>query len=396
MTITKEQSLARASKTLMLKEPFYGYFLQTLNKVWDEGVGTAGVSRRNIGFQLTIAPEFWTKLTDTQQRGILKHELLHIAFNHLFMRDAKYPDHVLFNIAADMEINQYIEEGGLPEGCIDINEYRKELPNLKSKAGTHYYYKELQKEEKENPDGKIAQDLENARNGMGDPTGGHGTWKEFEDLNEAEKKMVQKQAEYQIQQTANACRSKGRGTIPGELAEILDKIENPEAPKFDWKGYLRRFAGGSQKIYTKKLRRKFNKRFDHLPGLKIKPKKHICVAIDTSGSVSSEELKEFFGEIDHIYRTGADITVVQCDTQIGSIEPYKKGCELKIVGRGGTSFTPAVDHYNEYQRRYSALIYLTDGEAPAPENPPKGRCLWVMSSKSHLNNDLPGHCIKLN
>jgi predicted metal-dependent peptidase len=395
MTITKEQSLARASKTLMLKEPFYGYFLQTLNKVWDEGVGTAGVSRRNIGFQLTIAPEFWTKLTDAQQRGILKHELLHIAFNHLFMRDAKYPDHALFNIAADMEINQYIEEGGLPEGCIDIDEYRKELPHLKSKAGTHYYYKELQKEEKDNPDGKIAQKLKEGREGNC-PSGGHGTWKDFEDLNEAEKKMIQKQAEYQIQQTANNIRSKNRGNIPGELAEILDKIENPEAPKFDWKGYLRRFAGGSQKVYTKKLRRKFNKRFGHLPGLKIKPKKHLCVAIDTSASVSSDELKEFFGEIDHIFKTGADITIVQCDTKIVDISPYKKGCELTIKGRGGTNFTPAVDHYNEHQKKYSGLIYLTDGEAPNPLTPPKGRALWVMSSKSSMNDSLPGHTIKLN
>jgi predicted metal-dependent peptidase len=388
-----QQQLARAIKNLMLEEPFYGIYSMGLNKVWDDKVGTAGVSKRGIGFQLTISPTFWETLTEDQMKGILKHELLHIAFNHIIMRDAKYPDFKLFNIAADMEINQYINKKWLPEGCIDIEKYRAEGLMLDYKAGTNYYYRMLKKDEEEGgPGSDITQQLKDGQNN-GD---GHATWAEFDELSDTERKMVGKQVEYQLKNTATAAKAKSRGTVPGELAELIERLFNPEPPKFDWKGYLRRFAGGGTKIYTKKLRRKLNKRYEENPGLKIKPKRHVLVGIDTSGSVSSKELEEFFGEIDHIYKTGSDITIIQCDTRIGSIKPYKRGAHLEIVGRGGTDFTPVVDHFNEHVRKYSCLIYLTDGEAPSPKTPPRGRTLWVMSSESSLNDKLPGHCIKLN
>ena len=385
--MSKEQSLARATKTLMLTEPFYGYFLMTLNKVWDDKVGTAGVSKHNIGFKLAISPEFWDTLDDMGKLGVLKHELLHLAFFHLTMRD-KYPDKELFNIAADMEINQYITAGWLPKGCIDINEFKETMPHLKDKAGTDYYYKELQKEEKCDGAGKPTIDKYRAD---GDQ---HGTWEEFDDLNEAEKKLLESQAKYQLQSTAEQV-IKRQGNIPGELAEMIGDLFKKMEAKFDWKAYLRRFAGGSQKVYTKKLRRKYNKRFSDNPGLKIKPKKHILVGVDTSGSVSSKELEVFFSEINHIYKTGADVTVIQCDTRIVDISPYKKGCEVAIKGRGGTDFTPVVDYYNKHQKDFSCLVYLTDGECSNPLNPPRGKMLWVISEQSAMNDKLPGHVIKL-
>jgi predicted metal-dependent peptidase len=40
------------------------------------------------------------------------------------------------------------------------------------------------------------------------------------------------------------------------------------------------------------------------------------------------------------------------------------------------------------------MFYFTDGEAPAPENA-KGNILWIISSVSGMNDQLPGHVIKL-
>jgi hypothetical protein len=72
----KVQSLSKASKDLMLKEPYYGFFLIMLNKLWDaKRVPTAGVSKNGINYQLAINPEFWEELNDDQRLGILKHEL---------------------------------------------------------------------------------------------------------------------------------------------------------------------------------------------------------------------------------------------------------------------------------------------------------------------------------
>jgi predicted metal-dependent peptidase len=44
--------------------------------------------------------------------------------------------------------------------------------------------------------------------------------------------------------------------------------------------------------------------------------------------------------------------------------------------------------------KISCLIYFTDGEAPAPVDA-RGNILWVVSSKSKMNESLPGFQIKL-
>jgi len=89
-----------------------------------------------------INEKFWTDLSEEHRLGLLKHELLHIAFHHL-TTFTMFCDKELANIAMDMEINQYIDGHWLPEGGIDINDY--DHLNLDRKAGTIYYYDELLK-----------------------------------------------------------------------------------------------------------------------------------------------------------------------------------------------------------------------------------------------------------
>jgi len=397
-TMNKEKDqLSRISKTLIFSEPFYGIFLIGLNKVFRKDLPTAGVSKNGIGMQLAINAEFFLDLSDKHQQGLLKHELLHIAFGHLLMRD-RYTNFKLFNIAADMEINQYIDADMLPDGGITFATF-PEL-DLPVKAGTDVYYKLLEKDCDGNGGGEgTCPNLEEmlGNKGAGKPGGdddSHKTWTEIENLPEADKKLVQKQYEHQMKETADVIQKK-HGAIPGELKEVLERLFNVEPPKFNWKAYLKRFIGGASKVYTKKIRRKENKRYSANPGMKIKFKNHICVGVDTSASVCTDELKEFMNEIYHMHKTGHQITVVQCDTEINDISDFKPNQDWDIKGRGGTCFQPVIDHYNEPASNYTALIYLTDGEAYVPDNCPQN-ALWVHSSKSNINNDLPGLKIKLN
>lgn len=447
--MTNQESLSKATKQLMLEEPFYGLFLIMLNKTWRKDIGTAGVSKQGINVQLAINPTFWEHLSHEFRLGILKHELLHVAFQHLLLKD-RYKHHRLFNIAADLEINQYIKREYLPGGAypskeeyekdikIHIDDIKERLEDgtitqeqareealkipmralfledfkelkLEPKKGTDYYYNKLLEAMDQDGGSSICPALDNALkdsengNHEGDPNGvpreapwEHTTWKEFEDISEADQKLIQKQIDHQLKDLANQV-SKSRGTIPGELKQYIDSLNYEEPPKFDWRGYLRRFAGGSIKTYTKKSRRKPSRRFEGSPGLRVKQKRHILVGIDTSGSVSDDELAEIFQEIHHMYKTGSEITVIQCDTSISNIAKYKKpeDGKVKVYGRGGTSFQPVVDYFNEHQKEFSCLIYLTDGEAPAPDPIPRGRCLWVLTSRSHETDHLPGPTIKL-
>lgn len=382
--VDKNASLAAVSKTLILEQPFYGLFLISLNKTWRDDLPTAGVSINGINQQLAINEKFWFTLTEDQKKGVLIHELMHIGFNHLITRD-DYQDKKLFNIAADLEINQYIERSWLPKEGIFLDTFP--TLNLPRKAGTDAYYKLL---EQAHQDG-TSPELDQMMQQDGDM---HMTWDEATaNLTEAEKKLLQKQVEHQLKEVAEAIKQKGN--IPGQFKEIIDNLFKLEEPKFNWRAYLRRFAGSSIKIYTKKTRRKPNKRYDGNPALKVKQRNHVLLAIDTSGSVSSEELKEFYSEMHHIHKTGTDITVVQCDTQIGKIESFNPKTNFEVTGRGGTDFQPVVDYYNENSRKYTSIIYFTDGECDPPKNV-KCRILWVHSSKCTINQDLPGFKIQLN
>ena len=388
----KAQSLSKISKELMLKEPYYGFFLIMLNKVWRKDLPTAGVSKQNINYQLAINEEFWTGLSDDHKTGLLKHELLHIAFGHL-VSFGSFSNKKLANVAMDMEINQYIEASWLPEGGINIDDYTD--IQLDRKAGCRYYYDQLlrlqDEKDKNGTSGDQEMDklLDNIASG---DVPDHSTWEEFDDMSEAEKKLIEKQVQ-KILKDAKEQTIKKRGNVPGEIEGLLVLDEVTKA-KFDWKGYLRRFTGTSTKIFTKKIRRKENYRYEDNPGLKIKMKQHMLLAIDTSGSVSDTELTEFMNEIHHIHKAGVDITIVQCDTSIRSIEAYKGKNDLKVHGRGGTEFDPVLDYYNANLKKYTSLVYFTDGECYTSVKP-RNRVLWVLSERSEMNEDLPGQVIKL-
>ena len=377
----KDEELALAGKELMLEHPFYGMFLIGLNKEWNESIPTAGVSKHNINYKLVINTEFWGSLSSDHKKGLLWHELLHIVFDHLNLRD-EFADKRLFNIAADCELNQYIIPSYLPDGAILPSTF----PNLQleRKAGTNYYYNMLL-DNQDDPD---------VQNMMGDAGDMHGTWEEFDNLSESEKKLLKSQAEYQLKEAAEEC-LKSRGQLPGEIAHIYKRITEVTPSKFNWRAYLRRFAGNSYIVETKLSRKKLNKRYPDAPGMKFKPKKHILVAIDTSGSVSNDELVEFFNEIRHIHKTGTEITVLQCDTQINSIEKYDPKKDVRVQGRGGTEFDPVIDYYNKNSKRFTCLVYLTDGECYTTITP-RGRMLWVISSRARINEQLPGPQIQLN
>ena len=362
--ISTHDDLSRIGKQLMFAEPFYGIFLSTLNKVVGNDVPTAGVCKNGINYQLIVNEEFWASLdNDKKKIGLLKHELLHICFHHLTDRD-DFPDHELHNVAADVEINQYLTPDYYPSPDILLPSTFPEL-KLPLKAGTKKYYELLSQAKlsglspalnalldsdpsSEGKHGSVADDL-------------HPTWKEFNDLSEADKKLVKAQIDHQIKSIVESQRDMGH--VPSELKSYINSLFEVKLQSYDWKGYFRRFFGSSSKIYTKKTRRKLNKRFQENPSLKIKQKKKILVGIDTSGSVGDKDLVEFFNEIFHMWKTGVSITIAEGDAKVNNVYEYDGKLPEFITGRGGTNMNPFVTYFNK-NREYNSLIILTDGFIP--------------------------------
>ena len=151
------------------------------------------------------------------------------------------------------------------------------------------------------------------------------------------------------------------------------------------------------KVYTKKTRRKLNKRFVGNPALKIKQRKNTLVAIDTSGSVSNKDLEEFFNEIHHIHKTGTEVDIIECDAVIQRVYKYdgKQKEKIEVKGRGGTAFEPVIKYLNTHKGKYQNIIYLTDGECPAPSTQPARPILWVISESGTMGDDLPGAKVQI-
>lgn len=399
--IKYQEELSIVIKTIMLEQPFYGLFLLNVNKEFNKKVPTAGVTIEGINYKLIVNPDFWDSLSDEHKQGLILHEALHIILNHLLMRD-EFANHKMANVAMDCELNQLINRNLLPEGAI-LPETLEEAYGLKldKKAGTHYYYNALQQElEKQKAQGnpsKPCNDGEGMEDGLPDTLDDHSDWKNITDeMSEAEKKLITKQSEYIIKEAAEQT-LKSHGRLPGHIAEIYQRITTLEKAKFNWKAYLRQFVDGSIRSTMKSSRKKINRRLEkeNLPGKKFLRKINLLVGIDTSGSVSSTELQEFMNEIHHIYKNGAEVTVVQCDTQINSIDAFKPNLDIEIKGRGGTEFDPVIEYYNKNRNKHTCLVYFTDGECYCNVKP-QGKMLWVMSSHSRMNDELPGPKIQLN
>ena len=214
--------LSQIGKQLMFSEPFYGIFLSTLNKVTRKNIPTAGVCLHGINYQLVINEDFWNSLsTDKKKVGLLKHELLHICFGHLEDKD-DFPDQELHNVAADVEINQYLTPEYYPTPNILLPSSFPEL-NLPLKAGTKKYY-ELLSQARNNGTSPTLDALLNQLNSevWGGKGGLHPTWKEFDSLSEAEKKLAKAQIEHQIRDIVNS--QKDRGFIPSELKDYIDSL----------------------------------------------------------------------------------------------------------------------------------------------------------------------------
>lgn len=413
MTIDLSNNLTKICKDLMLEQPFYGLLLLNLNKEWSlTKVKTAGVGLEGINYKLYINPEFWITLTENQKKGLLQHELMHIAFFHITEYN-HLADHKLANIAQDIEINQKIPSEYLPEdGCVleKFTEY-----DLLPDEGTNVYYDKLfkakEKKQSDSPQSNsnpspdkdlldsIAEACENGSMEITDQEENNmrlpdHQWDDFDDLSDTQEKLINRQLEVMLDEVVNQVQ-KMQGAVPREVLQKLEALKVIEPPKFNWKAYLRRYIGNSSKNSMRKTKRKQSKRFELDFGIKVQEFSTILIAIDSSASVSDDEIKEFMHEIHHMYKCGHDFTLIFADTQMQDPVKYRPNIPLVIKKRGGTDFNPVVDYYIQHKKKYTTLIYLTDGECSAPTAPVKNM-LWVLSTRCSDTDHLPGKTIKLN
>ena len=178
--------------------------------------------------------------------------------------------------------------------------------------------------------------------------------------------------------------TKSWGSLGGNFAELLQASLKA---KINWRNIFAGFRASIISSKRKLTRMKPNRRtgFDNMGSVRRFDTK-LLVAVDVSGSISTESLKYFYGVINSAFRYGFEsIDVIQFDCGVRAVHNLKKVIkDVAIVGRGGTSFQEPVDYAHE--NGYDGLVILTDGYAPEPVIPDGFRTgiLWVCESEACL------------
>ena len=176
------------------------------------------------------------------------------------------------------------------------------------------------------------------------------------------------------------------GSIPGNMVELIKKAAEG---KIDYRNVLRMFRSSilSQRRRLTRMRPSRRFGFEQM-GSRYEFITRLLIAIDTSGSVGSEELARYFRVITTFFKYGVqEIDVLMFDQALQGKplkldEAKKNKTQFEVKGRGGTCFQVPIDYVKEHPG-YDGLIIITDGYAPTPDVPPhlKAELLWVIDNE---------------
>lgn len=176
------------------------------------------------------------------------------------------------------------------------------------------------------------------------------------------------------------------GSISGGMVELIKKAADG---KIDYRNVLRMFRSSilSQKRRLTRMRPSRRFGFEQM-GSRYDFITRLLIAIDTSGSVGSEELARYFRVITTFFKYGVqEIDVLMFDHALQGKplkldEAKKNKTQFEVKGRGGTCFQIPIDYVKEHPG-YDGLIIITDGYAPTPDVPPhlKAKLLWVIDNE---------------
>ncbi len=377
---------------LLMDEPFFAALSRKIEKRACNAIPTAGVrvDPDTAQFEMIYNPDFFASLPEEHVRGVLKHEFYHLIFDHVTSRKPEGVNHKAWNIAADLAINSHLQ-GELPEmACMPGVGPFAEMPLHKT---AEWYLANLP--QKGEDDNEESGEGEPGEGEPGDESGGqpsdgnpgsfddHSGWSESGDspAQEAANQMAKERLKQSMKEAANeaAQSAKGWGTMSAAVKEeIIKRLET----KVDWKKVLRYFIKTSQRAARRSSVKRINRRYAYIhPGKKTLRQAKIAIAIDQSGSVSTEMLESFFAELNKLAKL-AEFTVVPFDTQVDDSNVYvwKKGQNKKAerVMYGGTCFNAPTDYVNAHS--FDGVIILTDMEAPKPKRC-KAQRMWMTDQR---------------
>lgn len=353
MNRERQLEQVKASTFINQNTAFLGCLLCNLKFSWDSSIETACVSNTDFRWN----PEWFDSLTKDERKFVLLHELWHIALLHGARMGSRDPER--WNVACDIYINNnLISEGYEPiKGCLWDAQY------VDHTVTEEYIYDQLP------PNQKLQV---------------WGTQIQKESSSETLQKVSM------VQQAVSTAALAGNEV--GE--EVIGVIRQFLKPKLPWRNLLHRYLLEKKEPAWNWSHSNRRRRDVYLPAFLPQEESltSILMCLDTSGSISEEEIKRFVSEVKFVQTNlnPKKLTIIQFDRVIQEIKVYtpnKPFKNIQVKGHGGTSYKEVREYIVQHKPTLS--IIFTDLFAD-PMIPIKQKVLWVVSS---YKNPQFGDCI---
>lgn len=364
------EMVTKAVAAIVLDDPFYGYLLLRQEIKSDDKTPTACTN----GKQIRYNPEFVAKMTIPQLKGLLKHEVMHVAYMHTVRRQQRDPER--WNIAGDLVINAMLKKAGvdLPEGGLIDEKY--------ADFSTEHVYNMLP------PTGGGSGFLPGQKPGNG---GFPPPWNfgEVEDdpnaSTEQERQRLEEDIKLDVIQAHNTAKIMGK--LPVGIERLIEQARESKMP---WRSILAKFFNATAKDNAswRRPNRRFLAHDIYLPSLHNEALGPLVIGIDTSGSIADKELTDFFGCINGILKQTKpeSVHLVACDAAVHNTKVFLPKDypitfdKYKPRGGGGTDFCPVFDYVKQRKLKPVALLYLTDLLGTFPSRPPSYPTIWCSTT----------------
>lgn len=412
-----ENKLVSARTRLILDKPFLGALVLRLPMM--EGDPSWCNTTFSDGKTLYYNAEYINSLDIDQTQFALSHEALHCALSHFYRRGHRIKTR--WDLACDYAVNPLLINDGLkptPDAayleeykgmtaeeiypCLDDEDDEddeqehdsdtddnEDLENKhQGDAGNDNSEKEPEQDDRSDSENEPEQDdrsegagssnhNENQSNGgSAAPEPQPMSGQEQEDLN----------TQWQQRLAAAAQTAHQRGQLGGEMARMVDFLLQPRLP---WRMLLQRYMTMTARddySYSRPSSRRGNPAV--FPRLRSS-ETSVVVVIDTSGSISEEEIGEFISEINAIKsHVRARITLLTCDSELNHgcpwyFDPWDDfSRDIAILGGGGTNFRPPFEWIEKQDRAPDLLVYFTDAMGIFPRAEPMYPVLWLVKGQA--------------
>jgi predicted metal-dependent peptidase len=366
--------LENAVVRLLKQRPFYGHLLLGFRRQVQPGRHPLGVTIVNGSPTLNVDPDSFAAYSHPEQQALLEHGIKHLL--HLHPLRGRGRHRLVWNAASDLAINPSIdhlpataprpEQFGLDSG-LAAEEYARLLtPRFDLGRLTGEGVGDADRDAGGRP---------RANPASHQPLDDHSVWSEADSTPE-------RLAEQVVRGLVREAHRKAHGEVPDDVRELVQGWLAP--PVIPWQQVLRQFVGTAGRTGRQSTWQREHRRFEHdTPGMRKRRQLNLLVAIDVSESTDRQPLREVFArELLQIAR-GRDsrITVLYAHSQIRRVERFRSSQVVSEVVHGGgfTDLRPVFAFAAGMHPRPAAVIYLTDGEGPAPEAM-EFPTLWVLTA----------------